>query len=71
MILYTFDRSEWDKYYLVPYQHLRMAFQCNYKTWAQKYPPRKQDNGAWKSEAMFVPVSVVLDAITAQMTGIA
>jgi hypothetical protein len=71
MILYTFDRSEWDKFYLVPYQHLRMAFQRNYKTWAQKYPPRKQDNRTWKSEAMFVPASVVLSAITAQMTVIA
>lgn len=70
LILYTFDREDCDKFYLVPFQHLRMAFQRNYKTWAQEYPPRKQDNRTWKSEAMFVPASVVLRAVMAQMTHI-
>lgn len=69
MILYTFDSEEWDKFYLVPFQHLRMAFQKNYSKWKDIWKPRFQDNGAWKSKAMFVPASVVLSAIADEMTG--
>lgn len=71
MVLYTFDREEWDKFYLIPFQHLRIAFQRNYRAWAEDYPPRKQNNRTWKSEAMFVPATIVLDAVVKQMTGIA
>lgn len=67
MILYTFDPSEWDKFYLVPFQLLRMAFRCNFLEWRKNYKPRKQDNGSYKSEAMFVPASVVLRAVAEQM----
>lgn len=69
MILYTFDKSEWDKFYLIPFQFLRMAFQHNYKVWKKQFKPRKQNNGAFESEAMFVPASIVLKAVSEQMTG--
>ena len=71
MILYTFDRDDWDKFYLVPFQHLRMAFQRNYSTWVKRYNTYRQNNRTWQSEAMFVPISVVLKAITDQMIGTA
>ena len=70
MILYTFDKEECDKFYLVPFQHLRMAFQSKYPTWKQKYPARIQHNKTWCSKAMFVPASEVISAITEQMAGI-
>lgn len=68
MILYTFDPSEWNKFYLVPFQLLRMAFRSRYYEWREKWKPRRQDNGSYQSEAMFVPASVVLRAVAEQMT---
>ena len=68
MILYTFDREEWDKFYLVPFQHLRMAFQRNFEEWKLVYKPRRQNNRTWQSEAMFVPASIVIAAVADQMT---
>lgn len=70
MILYTFDPEEWNQFYLVPFQHLRMAFQEYYKEWHGVYPQRKQDNGSYFSEAMFVPASVVLNAVKMKMVGV-
>lgn len=70
MILYTFDPDECEKFYLIPFQHLRMAFQRNYRSWRETWRPRKQNNGAYRSEAMFVPANIVLDAVKDQMTGV-
>jgi len=67
LILYTFDRSDTDKFYLIPFQHLRIAFQRNFKAWREKYPLYRQQNTTWDSEAMFVPASVVLKAVAEQM----
>lgn len=68
LILYTFDKSEWDKFYLFPFQHLRMAFQHNYRTWSAKWKPRKQENKGWTSQAIFVPASVIIKAVADEMT---
>lgn len=64
IILYTFDKSDTQKFYMIPYQHLRMAFRKNYKQWSHKYSRVYQINRGYRSEAMFVPAPVVLDAIT-------
>ena len=71
LILYTFDRKDSDRYYLMPFQHLRMAFQRNGPEWVKRYGRKKQtsDKGKWKREACFVPASVVLNAVMAEMTG--
>lgn len=71
MILYTFDQSDTNKFYLLPFQHLRMSFVTNYNDWKQKYKlfreNSKRGNNYWKSEAIFVPASIVLNAITNEM----
>ena len=66
-ILYTFDASDWNKSYFLPYQLLRMAFLRNGCDWGKKYPRKRQTSNNWQSEAIFVPVSVVIDAIKAEM----
>lgn len=63
MILYTFDPSDWTKFYLLPFQHLRMAFYRNGREWLKRYGSKKQTSDGWQSEALFVPASVVLSAI--------
>lgn len=66
MILYVFDN--WDKFYLVPFQLLRAAFQKNAKdNWAVKYRISTQNNETWRSKCMFVPADVVLQAVSDEM----
>ena len=67
MILYTFDPSDTRTYYLLPFHHLRMAFMHNLKAWEQRYGLKKQVSRRWRSEAVFVPAGVVLDAIRKEM----
>ena len=69
MILYTFDPSDSRNYYLLPFQHLRMAFIHNFSSWKKKYPIKRQPNVGYWSEAMFVPASVVIEAIKSEMCG--
>ena len=71
MILYTFPKDQWKYFYLIPFQFLRMAFQTHGKEWFKIYGSRVQENGLWKSECMFVPANIVLDAVSEQMTGAA
>lgn len=68
-ILFTFDATDWDKFYLLPYQLLRMAFFRNGREWVNKYFHARQISNNWQSEAVFVPVSVVIEAIKAEMQG--
>ena len=70
LILYTFDKSDCEKFYLLPFQHLRKAFINNCQDWLKKYNRKKQLSESWQSEALFVPVSVVLKAITQTMSGV-
>lgn len=67
MILYVFDNSEWDKFYLVPFQHLRAAFQKNAREWAKIYRVSNQLNEAWTSQCMFVPANVLIQAVADEM----
>ena len=66
-ILYTFDRSDWGEFYLLPFQLLRAAFRRNCAAWEKAYQAKQQNSGRWKSEAIFVPVSVVLSAVSDEM----
>lgn len=70
-ILYTFDKSDWNKYYFLPFQLLRKAFYEKGAAWKEKYKQREQWSDGWKSAAIFVPASVVLNAIQETMTGAA
>ena len=68
-ILYTFPKSDTDCYYFIPFQLLRVAFIKNGRNWYSKYGSKLQINHSYHSEAIFVPASVVLQAVQNEMTG--
>ena len=71
-ILYTFDRSDTDKYFLIPYLLLRKAAYRHWKEWEARYGIKKQPNsshGGYTSDAVFVPATVVMKAVTDEMMG--
>jgi hypothetical protein len=64
----TFDPSDSDEIFILPFQLYRIAFRKNLKLWIQKYGlPRPQDSGRWESRCIFVPADIVLNAITLVM----
>lgn len=70
---HTFDLSDSDEVFLLPFQLLRMAFRNNHKTWCEAFrverqvtPSEKGRNG-WTSECVFVPAWCVVDAIKSEM----
>ena len=67
-ILYTFDASDTDECYLIPYQLLRMALIRQYKLWVETYGIRIQHSPRWRSMAIFVPARIVLEAVSNEMT---
>lgn len=69
LILYTFPSHLWNKFYLFPFQHLRMAFVRNGKQWLKAYRHSVQKNGAWDSACLFVPAYEVVRAVSEQMSG--
>lgn len=69
--LHTFDSTDTNVVYLLPFQLLRKAFWLHGKKWKTRYGTSQQNSGQWRSECMFVPAGVVLAAITEQMTAIA
>lgn len=70
-VLYTFDKSDSDKFYFLPFQLLRNGFRQRYNEWTKKYFKKYQPNKGYLSQAVFVPASVVIAEINRQMTGTA
>lgn len=74
-ILFTFDPSDTSEAYLLPFQHLRMAYRRNLRAWHAQYKTDIQttwENGrSWQSECVFVPASVVVAAINATSHAVA
>ena len=68
-ILYTFDETDSNKYYLLPFQPLRMAFVKNKREWLKKYKTSFTHSGNWSSQAIFVPVTEIYRAIAETMQG--
>ena len=66
-ILFTFDESDCDKSYLIPFQLLRAAFLANKESWIDEYGIKTQKSNTWTSTAVFVPASIVLAAIDKEM----
>jgi len=68
LILFTFDPSDCMEAFLMSFQLLRIAFRQNILKWYRRFKWDRQrsiDNGfQWQSECVFVPVSVVEQAIT-------
>jgi hypothetical protein len=71
MILYTFAPEDCNMFYLIPFQFLRMAFHHHCREWEREYGVKFQSSGTWRSQAVFVPASVVLAAVNSEMTGYA
>lgn len=69
LILYTFDAKDCEKFYLLPFQHLRTAFLKNGKSWIKQFQSKKQYSNSWQSAAVFVPASIVLEAVKNEMFG--
>lgn len=63
----TFDPIDSDQVYFLPFQLYRMAFRRNLAVWRERYKVAMQDSKKWQSMCVFVPVSVVLDAIRVEM----
>lgn len=68
-ILFTFDRADTDKYYFIPYLLLRKATYAHGKTWRGWFGITRQKNRGYHSDAVFVPASLVLKAVTDCMIG--
>lgn len=74
-ILFTFDEADSNRYYLLPYQSLRMAFKTNERKWIAKYgftqstSTTEKSNRIWHSRAVFVPANEVLNAMAQEMQG--
>jgi len=66
-ILYTFDIEDSDRIYRLPFQILRTVFWNHGKEWQEKYGLKYQDSGGWKSSAIFIPISEVINAINGEM----
>jgi len=63
MIYYTFDPSDCFDVFLLPFQHLRIAFRQNWPIWSKRYLSKTQDSFTWESLCIFVPANEVLKAI--------
>ncbi len=68
LILYLFHPDDSKEGFLFGFQMLRLAFRKNYRAWKDDFDHKEQKSSgagdaAWKSSAVFVPVSVVLKAI--------
>jgi len=70
-ILFTFAPADCAAAYLFPYQLLRIAFRQNYDQWGNQHKTDIQCSSRahhrWQSECIFVPVSVVRNAIMTLM----
>lgn len=66
-IYYTFDPSDSQEVFLLPFQHLRIAMRLNFARWERTYYRKKQDSYTWQSECLFVPVAEVLRGIDGVM----
>lgn len=73
-ILFTFDPRDTPYCYLLPFQHLRVAFRRHYHVWQSRFESAVQRttrrDGSWYySECLFVPARDVLYAVSALMEG--
>lgn len=65
--LHTFDQSDTDQCYLLPFQLLRIAFREHKADWEQNFQVAIQHSDGWDSECIFVPAWCVIDAIREAM----
>ena len=63
LVLCTFDPSDSEQAFLLPYQHYRLAFRKYLISWTTRFRVAIQPNDCWNSECVFVPAWCILDAI--------
>jgi len=63
LIFFKFYPEDSTDVFLVSYQLLRVAFRRNLNLWENQFQVARQSSGAWKSECVFVPASIVFCAI--------
>ena len=64
LVLFTFDPIDTANCYLLPFQHLRMAFRRKYAEWRQLFrAPYQSTDGRYQSRCLFVPIDLVMAAI--------
>lgn len=68
-ILYTFDPTDSEKFYMFPFQLLRKAFYENGRQWIHEYGKKTQTSDGWHSSAVFVPANTVLQAVSKAFVG--
>lgn len=68
--VHVFDTNDTNEVFLLPFQILRMVFRENLETWRKQYRVAIQNSGTHKSQCMFVPAHVVLEAIKARMRSV-
>lgn len=63
-ILYTFDSSDSERFFMIPFQLLRKAFWENGRQWIEHYGKKTQRSDGWHSTAVFVPADIVSQAVS-------
>lgn len=64
LVLFTFDPCDSTTCYLLPFQHLRMAFRRNFVAWRNLFRVADQGTeGRYHSRCLFVPIDLVIDGI--------
>lgn len=68
-VLYVFDKADTLNAFLLPFQLLRMAFRTHGRAWYGDHKVGRccTDGGRYETESVFVPASIVLDAVTDAM----
>ena len=74
LILYTFDKQDTDKFYLIPFVLLHKAAFDNWKEWERRYGIKEHPNTGingrqYHSSGIFVPASILLKTVSNLMTG--
>jgi hypothetical protein len=62
--LHVFSGNDSGSAYLLPFQLLRKAFRVNAREWMNRFRVEIQSSGKWKSQCVFVPAFIVMDAIS-------
>ncbi len=63
LILFTWNKSDCEFAYLLCFQTLRIAARKYLKCWMETFGTKLQRSGTWESQAVFVPIRTVLDAM--------
>lgn len=69
-IMFKFDRTDSETVYILPFQQLNKAFRRNMRKWYDtfKHDEQRQRTAYYVSECVFVPATVVINAVKNEFT---